>query len=159
MRVEVHALTDCRQRILREGNAGGIVGSLHEEPKDRSRMNRNRSNRGERGRKGGWRGNRCGATCFSKAGRGRVDVANGSEIGKGHHVEYSHSALNMGANSAGWRVKMGSMKSPWPPPDCSQRAFLLMGAVSDSLRGDYALLAMARGEGGRFVYWVPYDAR
>jgi len=81
-------------------------------------MNRNQSNRGERGRKGNRRGIRYGATGYGKAGWGGADVANGWGIGKGHHVVYSHFVLNLGANSADWRVR--SMKSLWPPPDCSQ---------------------------------------
>jgi hypothetical protein len=36
---------DSNQRGSREGNTGGVVGSLHEEAKDCSRMNHDKSNR------------------------------------------------------------------------------------------------------------------
>jgi hypothetical protein len=54
MNVEDHALTDSNQRSSREGNTGGVVGSLHEEGRDSNQMNYNKSNRGEGGRKGDW---------------------------------------------------------------------------------------------------------
>jgi hypothetical protein len=50
MSVGDHAATDCCKKSSREGCAGGVVGSLHEEACDSSQMNHNKSNRG-----GGWR--------------------------------------------------------------------------------------------------------
>jgi hypothetical protein len=49
MLVEAHKLNDCRQRGSRDGNARGVVDSLH--GSKGSQMNRNVSNRGRGGRK------------------------------------------------------------------------------------------------------------
>lgn len=54
MSVEDHDANDCCKKSSREGCAGGVVGSLHEEANDSSRMNHNKSNRARRERKGDW---------------------------------------------------------------------------------------------------------
>jgi len=43
--LEYHAPADCNQRSSRDGNAGGAVGLLHEEARNSSRMNHDKSNR------------------------------------------------------------------------------------------------------------------
>ena len=52
MSVKDHTATDCCKRSSREGCAGAVVGSLHEEASDSSRMENDKSNRGGEERKG-----------------------------------------------------------------------------------------------------------
>ena len=52
MRQEGHTANDCCKKSSREGGAGVVVGSLHEEASDSSRMDHDKANRGGEGRKG-----------------------------------------------------------------------------------------------------------